>query len=101
MTEMAANQDLFRTFLKNERRIETCFEGLRFYDLRRWSTTTAALNNPVHKATITRSATGVFTYGSAVVDNRNFKSLYLPLPYNEVLKMSKLVQNEGWEAWGN
>jgi len=25
----------------------------------------------------------------------------LPLPYNEVLKMSKLVQNEGWEAWGN
>ena len=28
----------FDALVKNERRIETCFEGMRFYDLRRWTT---------------------------------------------------------------
>jgi len=101
LDEVAGTPENFRTFVKNERRIETSFEGLRFYDMRRWSTSVAALNNPVHKAKITRSESGVFTYAAEVVDNRNFKSLYLPIPYNEMLKMNKLVQNEGWEAWGN
>ncbi len=101
LDEVAQSQTDFAEFVKNERRIETCFEGLRFYDLRRWSSSVAAVNNPVHKATITRDASGAFTYGSEVVDNRNFNSLYLPIPYTEMLKMSKLVQNEGWEAWGN
>lgn len=101
LNEVAGTPGNFREFVKNERRIETSFEGIRFYDLRRWSTSVSALNNPVHKATITRSEAGAFTYGSDVVDNRNFKSLYLPIPYNEMLKMSNLVQNEGWEAWGN
>jgi len=101
LDEVAGTPENFRTFVKNERRIETSFEGLRFYDMRRWSTSVAALNHPVHKAKITRSESGVFTYASEVVDNRNFKSLYLPIPYKEMLKMNKLVQNEGWEAWGN
>lgn len=34
-----AGKDAFHEFLKNERRIETCFEGTWFFDLRRWSTT--------------------------------------------------------------
>jgi hypothetical protein len=69
--------------------------------MRRWSTNVADLNKPVHKAKITRSETGVFSYASEVVDNRKFNSLYLPIPYNEMLKMSNLVQNEGWDAWSN
>jgi hypothetical protein len=101
LDEVAGNPDNFRAFIKNERRLETCFEGLRFFDLRRWNTAVTALNNPVHKAKITRNESGIFTYESAVVDNRKFNSLYLPIPYAEMLKMSKLIQNEGWEAWGN
>ena len=34
----AAGEVPFDAFVKNERRIETCFEGMRFYDLRRWTT---------------------------------------------------------------
>lgn len=101
LDEVAADQTLFAEFVKNERRIETSFEGMRFYDIRRWNTSVAAINKPVHKATVTRNEDGTFTYGNAVVDNRVFQSLYLPIPYTEVLKMSNLVQNEGWEAWGN
>lgn len=101
LEEVAANQSDFAAFIKNERRIETCFEGMRFYDLRRWSTSVANINKPVHKATVEKDENGNFIYGSEEVDNRVFNSLYLPVPYTEVLKMDKLVQNEGWEAWGN
>lgn len=92
-------KEVFGEFVKNERRIETCFEGMRFFDLRRWNTTLDALNKPVHKAVITLNADGTFTYGTAVVANRVYNSLYLPIPYTEILKMDKLVQNKGWESW--
>lgn len=92
-------KDSFNDFIKNERRIQTCFEGIRFYDLRRWATSVDALNKPVYKATIVRNEDGTFTYGKAVVGNRVFRSLYLPVPYQEMLKMDKLIQNEGWESW--
>ena len=100
LTEVAAlGKDSFNEFIRNERRINTCFEGLRFYDLRRWTTNVDDLNKPVHKATVTRNNDGTFTYGKEVVGNRVFRSLYLPIPYQEILKMDKLVQNEGWESW--
>ena len=80
-----------RTLIRNERRLELCFEGFRFWDLRRW------------KADLTEPAKGVnisadnltFTFGT--VENRPFtlNQIYGPLPYQEVLK-SNLSQNAGW-----
>lgn len=90
----------FDAFVKNERRIETCFEGLRFFDLSRWSTDLSGLNNAVKGARITRSTEGSFTYDfNYVVEERRYNSAFLPIPYSEILKMSNLVQNEGWESW--
>ncbi len=95
-----AGQKAFREFIHNERRIETCFEGLRFFDLRRWSTTLGDLNHPVHGVTVTRQSNGDFTYDfTRLVDKRSFYSAYLPLPYKEVRNIKGLVQNEGWESW--
>lgn len=102
LTEVAnAGKDAFDALVKNERRIETCFEGMRFYDLRRWSTDLAELNKSVHGANITRNADGVtFTYNlNYEVEVRSFSSAYLPIPYGEMLKASKLIQNEGWNSW--
>lgn len=101
LTETAsAGKAAFGEFIKNERRLELCFEGQRFYDLRRWSTGLDALNKPVHMARITKNGDNSFTYDLTVpVETRSFKSAYLPIPYDEVLRMSSLVQNEGWDAW--
>ena len=100
LNEVSADPIQFDEFVKKERRIETCFEGMRFYDLRRWSTNQADLNKSVHKAEITKNSDGTFTYDlTKEVEVRAYKSAYLPIPYNEILKMSKLEQNEGWEAW--
>jgi len=95
-----AGKDAFNEFLKNERRIETCFEGRWFFDIRRWSTTLGTLNTQIHKPVITKNEDDTFSYDySTVVENRTFRSAYLPIPYKEMLNISGLVQNEGWESW--
>ena len=100
LDEVATTESSFDTFIKNERRIETCFEGMRFYDLARWSTSLTELNKSVHGAKITKGSDGKYTYDlNLEVEQRNLNSAYLPIPYNEMLRMSNLVQNEGWEAW--
>lgn len=102
LTEAAnAGVSTFDALVKNERRIETCFEGFRFYDLRRWTTDLSELNKAVHGAGVTLNSDEVtFTYDlNYEVEARSFSSAYLPIPYSEVLKMSNLVQNEGWDGW--
>ena len=93
----------FDVLIKNERRIETCFEGMRFYDLRRWTTDAdwqTVINKPVHGAKITQNSDLTFTYNlNFEVEPRLFTSPYLPIPYQEILRMSNLIQNEGWENW--
>lgn len=96
----AAGETAFDNFVKNERRIETCFEGMRYYDLRRWYTTTTEVNKSVHGALVQKNEDGTFTYSlNNEVENRSFPSVYNPIPYQEMLRMGSLVQNEGWDSW--
>lgn len=84
------DQAAMRTLIRNERRLELCFEGYRFWDLRRWN------------ADITEVAKGMSiaagTYSVIQVENRTYQSFmnYGPLPYNEILKFNALDQNKGW-----
>jgi starch-binding outer membrane protein, SusD/RagB family len=97
----AAGKAAFDELVKNERRIETCFEGMRFYDIRRWTTDLTSLNQAVHGAGITQNPDLSFTYDLTTfkVEDRKYTSAYLPIPYTEMLRMSNLVQNEGWDGW--
>jgi len=95
----AAGKSAFDEFVRNERRIETCFEGMRFYDIQRWSTSLADLNKPVHGARVVKNEDGSFSYNTFEVEKRGLTSAYLPIPYDEMLRMNSLVQNEGWDAW--
>jgi hypothetical protein len=103
--QATAGEAAFDALVKNERRIETCFEGMRFYDLRRWTTDAnwqSVINKAVHGAYITRVAGPPVTYTynmNWMVEERNFPSPYNPIPYSEMLRMSKLVQNDGWLSW--
>lgn len=96
----SAGETTFDSFVKNERRIETCFEGMRFYDMRRWTTDLTDLNKSVHGAMVQKNADDSFTYDlNYEVEPRLYQSAFLPIPYAEMLRMDKLVQNEGWDAW--
>ena len=100
LEECAGDQAKMTNLIRNERRIELCFENKRFWDLRRWM---LPLNEPVMGIQISRNdETNVLTYESIQVDERNFAfpdgsyQWYGPIPKSEILKWSNLKQNKGW-----
>lgn len=84
------DQAKMRELIRNERRLELCFEGFRFWDLRRWK---ADLNEPVKGVSIVGD-----NYEIINVENRDYKDYmyYGPIPYEETLKFNQLLQNAGW-----
>ena len=97
LEECAADQTRMTNLIRNERRIELCFENKRFWDMRRWM---LPLNETVRGMKVDRNdETGALTYNIINVEDRNFDSSYQwygPIPKSEVLKWSNLKQNKGW-----
>jgi hypothetical protein len=92
----ARGKDAFRSLIQNERRLELAFENHRYFDLRRCL---LPLNESVKGVTITKNLDNTLNYQIKEVESRNFTSIkyyYTPLPYNELAKSSKLVNNFGW-----
>ena len=86
----------FRDLIHNERRLELCFEGFRFWDIRRWDDQ-VTMTQPVRGAFITFEADSTFSYAYSDVEKRIFSPtmIYGPVPYEETLKYD-LEQNAGW-----
>jgi starch-binding outer membrane protein, SusD/RagB family len=81
---------LMKALIKNERRLELCFEGFRFWDLRRW--------NEDLKETAKGISINNTTYQVINVEERNYQDFmrFGPIPNSEILKFSSLNQNTGW-----
>tara|TARA_B100001167_G_scaffold190915_1_gene159090 strand:+ start:19294 stop:21051 length:1758 start_codon:yes stop_codon:yes gene_type:complete len=90
LESIRGDKNAMRTLIRNERRLELCFEGFRFWDLRRWG-----LN-------LTETADGVSIVNGVPnrieVEEREYQDYmqYGPVPYNETLKFDALEQNQGW-----
>lgn len=91
------NQNLMRELIRNERRIELCFEDFRFWDLRRWKVDLTKLNETVKGMKVNNEKN---TYQVIDVEPRHYQDYmyYGPVPYSELLKFDALVQNIGWES---
>ena len=93
-----AGANEFEKLIKNEWRVETCFEGFRFFNQRRWAKSVDDINTDIHRVKITRE--GIRTsYQTELLESRHYPSLWLPIPYMEIRKSPLMVQNEGWESW--
>ena len=90
------NQADMRALIRNERRIELCFEGFRFWDIRRWKDI-STMTSPVKGAYITMESDSSFTYSYSNIEERIFTPdmIYGPIPYDETLKYD-IEQNAGW-----
>jgi hypothetical protein len=95
LEECAQSQDKMRELIRNERRLELCFENHRFWDLRRWK---VSLNETAKGVEISTGADGKLIYKVVDVEPRSFKDYqyYGPIPYSEIRKWSNLQQNDGW-----
>ena len=88
--ESITTKDAMRELIRNERRLELCFESFRFWDMRRW------------KMDLTQAARGVRiengTFNYFTVEERMYQNNFMhygPIPYSEVLKYG-IEQNAGW-----
>jgi len=97
LTEIASRgKEDFKNLVHNERRIELCFEGHRFYDIRRWKDN---LNVPILGIeNIEVDGDGIYTMDSKTVEVPKYSNYmyYGPLPLSEVLQFPNLEQNVGW-----
>lgn len=90
LESIKADKTEMRNLIRNERRLELCFEGFRFWDLRRWnSNLNVAAEGDKIEAGVHQKIT---------VENRVYKEYmkYGPIPYFETLKFNALIQNKGW-----
>lgn len=90
-------QGEFQQLVRNERRLELCFEGFRFNDLRRWEDLTA-YQAPVNGVFITAAGGVPVNYSYQQVEERRYQDymIYGPIPNSEILKSNQLQQNKGW-----
>lgn len=100
LEECKADKEKMTMLIRNERRIELCFENKRFWDLRRWQ---MPLNESIKGMKIERidpeREDSPLKYTIIDVEDRKFDSSYQwygPIPKGEVLKWSNLKQNKGW-----
>ena len=96
-------QDFVRQRIRNERRVELCFEEHRFYDQRRWKILSST-NGPISGMKITSSNgtdTGIFSFQRiAISTTRNATSdkyLVLPIPDSEAKRLPGLGQLPAWQ----
>lgn len=108
------SQDKLRERIRNERRIELCFEDHRFFDERRWKlfaenvSASAEKSKPLrlqvynlYSAIVGGEADApTYTYSSnSKHPTRVFnspKNYFFPIPESEVKMVPSLGQNEGW-----
>lgn len=89
--ECKGDKDKMRTLIRNERRLELCFESFRFWDLRRWK---VSLNEVTRGMDVNAGVYRPFNVESRSYQNYMY---YGPVPYSEILKYSNLAQNKGWQ----
>jgi hypothetical protein len=85
-SKLGLNQTDARTAIRNERRVELCFEAERWFDLIRWNTYIQVMT--AHKANY-KPANG--TIGNIVAT----LNLY-PIPAREISLNPNLTQNPGY-----
>ena len=90
LTSITTKENM-RTLVRNERRLELCFEGHRLYDLRRWKMLDAI---PAARG----SKFDGTNYNEFVVEARLYlpNANYAPMPQTELVKFNALEQNAGW-----
>lgn len=83
--------------IRNERQVELCFEGHRYYDVRRWKIAEATQNVAIGQVIINRAPDGTKTYTYQTLEQRYFDpaNYLLPIPKTEINRTG-LPQNPGY-----
>lgn len=97
------SQSKMRELVRRERRVELAFEGLRYWDIKRWNLGDSKLNGPLYgsRRGSVNSETGAVTWNAERIKledrvfraNRNY---LFPIPQAEMDANPQMKQNEGY-----
>mgnify|MGYP003289810280 CR=1 FL=1 len=101
LEQIKGDQAKMTELIRNERRLELCFENKRFWDLRRWMMPLSGVIQGMKVEKIDpEDPDSKLKYSVFRVEDRVFDDSYQwygPIPKGEVLKWSNLKQNKGWK----
>lgn len=97
------SQSDMRTAIRNERRVELCFEEKRFYDIIRWKVAQDVMNKDLHGMKIENSSPadnkGKWTYQIIPLNHPHVftQKMYMnPIPQQVIDQNKNIVQNPGY-----
>ena len=91
------NKEGMREIIRRERMNELAFEGVRFWDLKRWKLAETYLNKPIRGLNILGETTQDFYQVKTVYQLKYTKKDYLwPIKQSVLLRNKNLVQNLNW-----
>jgi hypothetical protein len=95
---------LTRELVRRERRVELAFEGLRYFDIKRWDLGPTVMSGPYQGSRLgtVNTTTGEVTWanGYIIVENRTFypaRKYLLPIPQSEIDVNPNMTQNAGYQ----
>ncbi|TKG96998.1 RagB/SusD family nutrient uptake outer membrane protein [Puteibacter caeruleilacunae] len=90
------SKDEMREHIHHERKVELAFEGLRYFDIKRWLIAEDIMNNDFHGMKMV--GIGDDFFNRTTFETRVFKPAYylFPIPQSEIDRNENLVQNPGW-----
>jgi hypothetical protein len=92
-----ATQEGLQDIIRQERMNEFAFEGVRFWDLRRWKLSEKYLNQPIRGLNIYGDGDDFYRADNILYQPTFEQKDYLwPLRYENLLKNKNLLQNPGW-----
>lgn len=89
-------QAAMREAIHKERRVELCFENVRYFDTRRWRIAEQTDNGPMLGLNIAKDLPDflqVVTFETRVFTKRHY---LFPIPSNDVNVDREMIQNPGW-----
>ncbi|MDD3038570.1 RagB/SusD family nutrient uptake outer membrane protein [Bacteroides sp.] len=103
-TDYSSNKTKFksqrglREIIQQERLIELCLEGQRFWDIRRWKTAIQSYHTPIQSWDLTQRESKYY-YRKRTIASPSFglKDYFWPIRDYEILINPNLEQNLGWK----
>ncbi|MDR3245789.1 MAG: RagB/SusD family nutrient uptake outer membrane protein [Prevotellaceae bacterium] len=91
------SQDGMRDIIRRERLNELAFEGVRFWDLKRWKLAEEYMNRPIRGLNIDGETAADFYQVTELYSVQYEQKDYLwPIKQSNLLKNKNLIQNPGW-----
>jgi len=91
------NKEGMRDIIRRERMIELAFEGIRFWDIRRWKTAPEMYRTPIEGWSMQEVETENF-YITKLLYSMNFgiRDYFWPIRNSDLINNPNLIQNIGW-----